>query len=237
MSNEIKAVTIDKLEFNKKAGEAVANGMNRMDRCIRDGKVAEKGDFMGVLAISVFHMKETAEAMGALSEKIFRDTDRATITEPEFDDMTMGLLEEAAKKSIQVQKDGQFKPVTIAIAESMAWSLAFKEMRKILFEKKENKEDEIFQSARESIRRETEKPAEDLEQALLKFKVAGPVGQTVWANTEANQKSAESAPVPEQGGLENAAPAEPDAEKPVKDQTEKQAAGQFFAHIRRRFGF
>lgn len=238
MSKEIKAVTIDKLEFERKAGMAVANGMNRMDRCIRSGQPAEDGDFMGMLAVTVFHMKETAKALSIMSQKIFQDKNPVTITETDFDNAAMTLLEMEAKGLLKIQEDGQYKPMPIVVAGARAWNLAFQEMRRVLFEEKDSKEDEIFQSARENIRRETEKPETDLEKNLRKFGTdGGPVGQTAWSNTEANQKGAESAKAPEQGGLENAAPAEPRETEPVKDQTEKQAAGQFFAHIRRRFGF
>lgn len=238
MDKQVKAITIDKLEFEGKCGKAVANSMNRMDRCIRGGKAAESGDFMGMLAVTVFHMKETAKALQIMSEKIFKDGNPVTITEMDFDMKAVNLLEMEAKGLLRIQEDGQYKPMPVVVAGAMAWNLAFQELRRVLFEEKASKEDEIFRSARENIRRETEKPETDLEKNLRKFGTdGGPVGQTACANTEENQKGAENAKAPERSGLENAAPAETDVEEPVKDQTEKQAAGQFFAHIRRRFGF
>ena len=238
MENQVKAITIKKEEFEWKVGEAVATSMNRMDRCMRTSKAAEDRDVMGILAVTVFHMKGIAEAMGTMEKEILKNSSLVHITEPGYDKLSMDLVQQKAKKLLETKEDGAREPMPIVVAETMAWNLAFQELRRVLFDEETSKEDEIFRSARESIRRETEKPETDLEKNLRKFGTdGGPVGQTACANTEANQKGAESTKAPEQSGLENAAPAETDVEGPVKDQTEKQAAGQFFAHIRRRFGF
>ena len=261
MDKQVKAITIDKLEFEGKCGKAVANSMNRMDRCIRGGKAAESGDFMGMLAVTVFHMKETAKALQIMSEKIFKDGNPVTITEMDFDMKAVNLLEMEAKGMLQIQEDGQYKPMPVVVAGAMAWNLAFQELRRVLFEEETSKEDEIFRSARESIRRETEKPLKDYEMNAMKFKADGPVNmQTTWANTEASQSDAASAPAPEQTGTENLERAQmdkaiekikecdfsPDAKEASEiskdpgfrstvENLEKRRT--FLGHIRQRFGF
>ena len=261
MENQVKAITIKKEEFEWKVGEAVATSMNRMDRCMRTSKAAEDRDVMGILAVTVFHMKGISEAMEAMEKEIFKNSSLVHITEPGYDKLSMDLVQRKAKKLLETKEDGEREPMPIVVAETMAWNLAFQELRRVLFDEKANKEDEIFHSARENILRETEKPLKDYEMNAMKFKMDGPVyPQTAWANTEASQADAASAPEPEQTGTENLERAQTDeaiekikecdfgtnvkeAERASQDPGFQSAVKDlekrrpFLEFIRRRFGF
>lgn len=204
MDKQVKAITINKLEFEWKAGKAVATSMDRMERSMRTGKIMDSGDVMGVLAVTVFHMKGISEAMEAMEKEIFKNSSLVHITEPGYDKMSVDLVQSQAKKLLEPSEGKDREPMTIVVAETMAWNIAFRELRQVLFPEEESREDTIFRSAWENIRRETEKPVKDCEMTAMKFKVNAPVyPQTVWANTEASQADAASAPEPEQTGTAN----------------------------------
>lgn len=262
MSNEI---TIEKRAFEETAASTVSNGIKKFREAgeqYRDGRKEEDVHAeMANLAASMFHMNETMQAVSAMGEEIFRESETVTLTKEHYDKIALQMLDRVVKEKTERQEDGKHLPIQIMLGGIIAWNLALKELRKALFGTEESREDVIFQSARESIRRETEKPETDLEKNLRKFGTdGGPVGQTAWSHTEANQENAASAPKPEQGGTENLERAQMDkATEKIKECDFRLDAKEvsecskdpgfrrtvenlekrrtFLGHIRQRFGF
>lgn len=143
MNNEI---TIEKREYEAKAGKAVAVGLNRMEQCDEIVKGERAGKVMANLAAVMFHLKETTRAMSAMGVELFRDNERVTLTVKEFDEAAKELLDREAKKKTAIQEDGQYMPLQLLVAGVMAWNLAFQELRHVLFDEERDEKKEFHQA-------------------------------------------------------------------------------------------
>lgn len=143
MNNEI---TIEKREYEAKAGKAVAVGLNRMEQCDEIVKGERAGKVMANLAAVMFHLKETTRAMSAMGVELFRDNERVTLTVKEFDEAAKELLDREGKKKAAIQEDGQYMPLQLMVAGIMAWNLAFQELRHVLFDEERDEKKEFHQA-------------------------------------------------------------------------------------------
>lgn len=143
MNNEI---TIEKREYEAKAGKAVAVGLNRMEQCDEIVKGERAGKVMANLAAVMFHLKETTRAMSAMGVELFRDNERVTLTVKEFDEAAKELLDREGKKKAAIQEDGQYMPLQLLVAGIMAWNLAFQELRHVLFDEERDEKKEFHQA-------------------------------------------------------------------------------------------
>lgn len=252
MNNEI---TIEKREYEAKAGKAVAVGLNRMEQCDEIVKGERAGKVMANLAAVMFHLKETTRAMSAMGVELFRDNERVTLTVKEFDEAAKELLDREGKKKAAIQEDGQYMPLQLMVAGIMAWNLAFQELRHVLFDEERDEKQEFHQVMGRIKEAAKEKAAAEA-QAGAAVKVEPWVEQVDMkvcmdaaedsefrhhAEMEAMKFRAYSAvgqpdtantEPPEQSGLNNvnAAAAEEQGADPA-------APDGFVQHIRQRFGF